>query len=124
MAAFLCGEDARARYINKKQKCAILAQTRDRNKDRSTYASVFCGLKNFDVVAGEHVAALLLGAVGFRCTSDFAGEYIDKAARGAIADFVGDFRNGFSAVCQQSLGFFQAGVDDVLGRRIAGLLFK
>ena len=42
--------------------------------------------KNFDVIGGEHIAALLLGAVGFRRTSDLAREYIDKAARGAVAE--------------------------------------
>ena len=81
-------------------------------------------LENFDVVAGEYVAALLLRAVCFRRAADFSCEHVDKAARGAVADFIRDFRHGFSAVRQQTLRLFQTRIDDILGGRIAGLLLE
>ena len=81
-------------------------------------------LENFDVVAGENVAALLLRAVCFRRAADFSCEHVDEAARGAVADFVRDFCHGFSAVRQQALCFFQTRVDDILGGGVAGLLLE
>ena len=122
-AAFLCGKTAKARPINKKQNRAILTQTLDRKRPEHSCFGLL-RLENFDVVAGEYVAALLLRAICFRRAADFSREHVDEAARGAVADFVRDFCHGFSAVRQQALCFFQTRVDDVLGGGVAGLLLE
>lgn len=124
MAAFLCGKTAKARPINKKQNSAILAQTLRIEKRPEHNCFGLLRLENFDVIAGEYVAALLLRAVSFRRAADFSREHVDEAARGTVSDFIRDFCHGFSAVRQQALCFFQTRVDDVLGGGVAGLLLE